>query len=111
MRKYKLMIAWFIAVIALIANLIHSLQTYTMDIYYFESYLSYILMLGLFSFPLGAVGITIVLLMMSLVSAPIDVANIMTTIVATLVTSLCFYWQWYKLWPRFKTWWDRLFTL
>lgn len=105
-KRRKLMFIWMSFVIALSGDLIYKIFYVSLSpTLRFESFVFYIGMLMFMSFPLGTASIIILFILYNLlpINMHIDTENIMAVIICTITSTICFYIQWFWVFPRIKT--------
>ncbi|TGY49359.1 hypothetical protein E5343_07115 [Rodentibacter caecimuris] len=100
MKNKKLFILWLIIIVFLLIRLFININSTDVELYVFEAYILYIGILFLLSFPLGSVFIIIVMLIGSWLFP--NIPNNLSVIIITTSSSLGFYIQWYKIFPKLK---------
>lgn len=103
-KRYILIMLWCIFIAFSVIHLLNSLFNTDNPTLKVEAYLLYVLLLSLFSFPLGTVGNIILLLCFELIpiNFSIDTENIIFSIAITVSSSFSFYYQWYIIYPKVK---------
>ncbi|MDO4430686.1 MAG: hypothetical protein Q4B95_05235 [Lonepinella koalarum] len=104
-KRRKLMFIWMSFVIALSGDLIYKIFYVSLSpTLRFESFIFYIGCLTFFSFPLGTIMTVLSIILFSLLDnvLNIELGDIFSVILATTITTICFYIQWYILWPKLR---------
>src|SRR3712207_3865907 len=97
-KKRKLIFIWLSFVIALSGDLIYKLFYVSFSpMLRFESFIFYVGCLTFFCFPLGTIMTVLIMILFSLLDniLNIEFGDIFSVILATIITTICFYIQWY----------------
>lgn len=103
-KRYIPMIIWGILVAMLTKHLWNSLANTDNPALEFEAGIFYLGMLMLLSFPLGTISFFLCFLVLSFIplNLPHNVSNILDAILASVIATTAFYYQWYVLFPKLK---------
>lgn len=105
MRKRHIpMIIWGILVVMLASHLWNSLMNTDNPTLEFEAGIFYLGMLMLLSFPLGTISLILCSIVFSVIplNLPHNISYTLDVILAAVIATAAFYYQWYILFPKLK---------